>query len=218
MKNVYKTRLIIAIIVLLLAILGIYGVFYSVKIFDIQILPLVQRVIVDFSIFALSLLIGIIILTVLFGRIYCSTICPLGIIQELTNILFWSKKRKNKYIKSYPIKYFILAISLGILFGGSATFIRYIEPYSYFGSAFTFSIVGIIALLSIIILTFFKNRFFCTNICPVGTILGLISKFSRNKIYIEKINVFLFLAEIVRINVLLDVSIQKIKQLIMKPV
>ncbi|HIS88706.1 TPA: 4Fe-4S binding protein [Candidatus Avigastranaerophilus faecigallinarum] len=186
MKKVYKTRLIIAIVVLLLAILGIYGVFYSVKFFDIQILPLVQRVIVDFSILALSLLIGIIILTVLFGRIYCSTICPLGIIQELMSILFFGKKRKNKYIKSYPIKYFILAISLGILFGGSATFIRYIEPYSYFGSALTFSIVGIIALLGIIILTFFKNRFFCTNICPAGTILGLISKFSRNKIYIEK--------------------------------
>ena len=188
MKKVYKTRLIIAIVVLLLAILGISGTFYSVKIFDIQILPLVQRVIVDFSIFALSLLIGIIILTVLFGRIYCSTICPLGIIQELISILFFDKKRKNKYTKSYPIKYFILAISLGILFGGSATFIRYIEPYSYFGSAFTFSILGIIALLGIIILTFFKNRFFCTNICPSGTILGIISKFSRNKIYIEKNN------------------------------
>ncbi len=89
MKKVYKTRLIIAIIVLLLAILGIYGVFYSVEIFDIQILPLLQRCIVDFSIIALSLLTGIIILTVLFGRIYCSVICPLGIIQELISILFF---------------------------------------------------------------------------------------------------------------------------------
>ena len=186
MKKIYKARLIIAIIVLLLAILGIYGAFYSVKIFDFQILPLVQRVIVDFSILALSFLVGIIILTVLFGRIYCSTICPLGIIQEFISILFFDKKRKNKYIPNYPIKYFILAISLGILLGGSAIFIRYIEPYTYFGSAFTFSIFGIIALLGIIILTFFKNRFFCTNLCPAGTMLGLISKFSRNKIYIEK--------------------------------
>ncbi len=186
MKKVYKTRLIIAIVVLFLTILGIYGVFYSVTIFDIQILPLVQRVIIDFSILALSLLTGIIILTVLFGRIYCSLLCPLGIIQELAGMFFFRGKRKNKYTKNYPIKYFILAISLGILFGGSAIFIRYIEPYTYFGSAFTFSIVGIIALLGIIILTFFKNSFFCTNICPAGTILGLISKFSRNKIYIEK--------------------------------
>ena len=126
MKKVYKTRLIIAIVVLFLTILGIYGVFYSVTIFDIQILPLLQRCIIDFSILALSLFTGIIILTVLFGRIYCSLLCPLGIIQELAGMFFFRVKRKNKYTKNYPIKYFILAISLGILLGGSALFIRYI--------------------------------------------------------------------------------------------
>ena len=41
MKKVYKTRLIIAIVVLLLAILGIYGVFFFLLFFDIQILLLV---------------------------------------------------------------------------------------------------------------------------------------------------------------------------------
>lgn len=100
--------------------------------------------------------------------------------------LFFRGKRKNKYTKNYPIKYFIAAITLGILAGGSAIAIRYIEPYTYFGSAFTLSITGLSAIAVILILTFFNNRFFCTNICPAGTILGLISKFSFNKIYIDK--------------------------------
>lgn len=186
MKHIYKIRFSIAIISLLLAIAGICGIFYFLKIFDIQFLPVLQRVFIDFSITALLLLLGIIILTLIFGRLYCSLLCPLGIIQEIAGNLFFRGKRKNKYTKNYPIKYFIAAIALGILAGGSAIAIRYIEPYTYFGSAFTLSITGLSAVAVILILTFFKNRFFCTNICPAGTILGLISKFSFNKIYIDK--------------------------------
>jgi Fe-S-cluster-containing hydrogenase component 2 len=48
------------------------------------------------------------------------------------------------------------------------------------------SAIGIIAAAAIIIAVFMKDRFFCTNICPVGTFLGLISKFSVNKIYLQK--------------------------------
>lgn len=186
MKHLYKIRFSIAIISLLLAIAGICGLFYSIKIFDIQLLPLLQRVFIDFSVTALILILAIIILTALFGRLYCSLLCPLGIIQEIAGNIFFRGKRKNKHIKNYPIKYFIAAVTLGILAGGSAIAVRYIEPYTYFGSAFTLSIVGLSAVVVILVLTFCKNRFFCTNICPAGTILGLISKFSLNKIYIEE--------------------------------
>lgn len=196
MKHIYKIRFSIAIIFLLLAIAGICGVFYPVKIFDIQILPVLQRVFIDFSVIALILLLGIVILTIIFGRLYCSLMCPLGIIQEIAGIIFFRGKRKNKYTKNYPVKYFIAAITLGILAGGSAIALRYIEPYTYFGSAFTLSVTGLSAIVVILILTFFKNRFFCVNICPAGTILGLISKFSLNKIYIKKI--FVYLAECVK--------------------
>lgn len=68
----------------------------------------------------------------------------------------------------------------------SACLIRYIEPYTYFASAFALGTLGLCAIVAVIVLTFFKNRFFCTNICPVGALLGLISKLSLNKIYIQK--------------------------------
>lgn len=145
MKHIYKIRFSIAIISLLLAIAGICGIFYYLKIFDIQFLPVLQRVFIDFSITALLLLLGIIILTLIFGRLYCSLLCPLGFIQEIAGNLFFRGKRKNKYTKNYPIKYFIAAITLGFLAGGSAITIRYIEPYTYFGSAFTLSITGLSA-------------------------------------------------------------------------
>lgn len=197
MKKAYGIRLAAAVVILLSAIAGICGIFYPVKVFDVQFLPLLQRVFIDFSISAILLLAGVILLTLLFGRFYCSTLCPFGIIQELAALLFFRGKergknggknrgRKNKPTANYPVKYFIAAVVLGALTGGSALLLRYIEPYTYFGSAFTISTVGLAGILLVILLTGFKNRFFCTNICPAGAMLGLISKISLNKIYIDK--------------------------------
>lgn len=50
-------------------------------------------------------------------------------------------------------------------------------------AVFIFAILGALGLFYPVKL---KNRFFCTNICPVGALLGLISKLSMNKIYIQK--------------------------------
>ena len=183
MKKLYKIRLIIAGIIGILSILAFCGVIYPVKILDIQFVALLQRSIIDFSWIALGLFIGIIIITLLFGRLYCSTICPFGILQEFAALLF---RRKNSLQKNFKFKYIIAALTFGALLGGSALFIRYIDPYTIFGSAFSLSLFGLIFTLVILALVFFKNRWFCTNICPIGTVLGLISKISLNKIHFDK--------------------------------
>ncbi len=180
----YKIRFSIAIIVFIIAILGILGIFYPLPFFDIQIAPLLQRAIVDFTVIGAVTLAIMLILTLLFGRMYCSLICPFGIFQEL--IALFRGEGNEETRKNLPFKYFITAITFGAMLGGSALLIRHIEPYTYFGSAFTLSVIGIIAVIAVIVLTVFKNRYFCTNICPVGCILGLISKFSLLKIYIDE--------------------------------
>ncbi len=184
MKNTYKIRLAIALIVFIFAVFGICGVFYPVKIFDLQFAPLLQRTMIDFSVIAVVLLSGILLLTLLFGRFYCSLICPYGILQEFLALIF---KKKNKTRKNLSIKYFISAVVFGLLIGSSAIAVRYFDPYTLFGSAFSLSIIGIIITILILTLVFFKNRYFCTNICPVGAILGILSKISLNKIYISDI-------------------------------
>ncbi len=183
MKHLYKIRFSIALIIFVLAIAGITGLFYPVKLFDIQFAPLLQRVFADFSIIAAAILTFILLLTLLGGRFYCSLLCPFGILQEIAALIF---RQKNKAVKNLPIKYFIAAVVFGILAGGSAIAIRYFEPYTYFGSAFSLALLGIIALITVIILVFFRNRIFCTNICPVGALLGLLSKISLNKLFIRQ--------------------------------
>ncbi len=183
MKNIlYKIRLVISIIVLILSVLAVCGVFYPVKLFDLQFAPLVQRVLVDFSVISVILLVIVVLMTLIFGRIYCSLLCPFGIFQDLIGLI---RGETGEFRPNLPFKYFIAAITFGAMIGGSAIIIRYIEPYTYFGSAISLSIIGLVALVVVGILAIFKKRLFCTDICPVGAVLGLISKISLLKMHIN---------------------------------
>ena len=170
----------------------------------------------------------ILALTFLFGRVYCSTICPLGTLQDF--FAFLSRKiKKKKYFsktKSYKIlRYSFLGLTILSLILGSMIFINLLDPYSNFGRIITLLLkpsvifvnnfaasiliqnriffinpVGIFyptIYLLLFPLTFFsfvaylslkKGRLFCNTVCPVGTLLGILSKYSLLKIDIEKEN------------------------------
>lgn len=175
-------RAILALFVAVLAVGGIFGLFYPLKIFDIQLVPLLQRSLVNFSWFVLILLLGLMVLALVFGRVYCSVLCPLGLLQEAMMIIF---RRKNTMHKNLPYKYFIAAVAFGVLIGGSALVVRWIDPYTLFGSAAIGAAIGLGALILLAVLVWFKGRWFCSNICPVGAVLGLIAKRALVKVYID---------------------------------
>ena len=50
---------------------------------------------------SVGILLFLIVLTLLFGRIYCSTICPMGILQDIIARLSKSTSKKNKIHGSY---------------------------------------------------------------------------------------------------------------------
>lgn len=185
----------------------------------------------SFSVLPLLLLI---VITLLFGRIYCSVLCPLGIEQDfvawLSKLLLKVFKRNKKYSYSKPktaLRWSIFgtfAISLIVSF----TFIvGILDPYAQFGriathlfkpvylflnniladyfeytedyyilpvkitiiSTFSF-VIAVVSFLVTTVLAALYGRTYCNTICPVGTLLGLLSKFSLLKINIndEKCN------------------------------
>ena len=81
---------------------------------------------------------GLIILTLLFGRVYCSVICPLGVMQD---IISWSRgklKKKNKFRFGYSpaknwLRYGMLAIFIIALFLGIHSLVALVAPYSAYG-------------------------------------------------------------------------------------
>ena len=173
----------LAVVVGIMAVLAFAGLFYPIQVFDVQLTALLQRVLVDFSLFAAVLLAALLIISLLFGRIYCSMLCPLGLYQEFLMLLF---RRRVPVQKNRPYKYFLAAVVFGALIGGTAFLVKLIDPYTLFGSAASGAWLGLGVLLALAVLVWFRGRLFCSNICPVGVVLGLISKHALKQIYIEK--------------------------------
>ena len=164
------------------------------------------------------------VLTLLFGRVYCSVICPLGVMQDM---FAWLGKRAKKNRYSYSpakswLRYGMLVVFIASLVMGGGVLAKLLAPYSAYGriannllaplwqwgnnglaylaeqagsyafyetevwikSGVTLG-VAIITLLIIGALAWRGGRTWCNTICPVGTVLGVISRFSWLKPVID---------------------------------
>ena len=82
-----------------------------------------------------AVIIVLILLTLIFGRIYCSVICPLGVFQDVISHIH-SLKKKNRFTLKKEIKWlrygvwvlFIVAMIIGI-----NSFVALLAPYSSWG-------------------------------------------------------------------------------------
>lgn len=168
---------------------------------------------------------GLAVLTFLFGRIYCSIICPLGVMQDVFGWL-GKKSKKNRYTfsKEYKwLRYGLLAIFIAGCLAGVGTIIELLAPYSAFGRICTMLLqplwmlgnnalasiaehyesyafygvdvwmkslpvffIALLTLIIIAILAWRNGRTYCNTICPVGTVLSFISRFSLLKIHFDE--------------------------------
>jgi ferredoxin len=81
---------------------------------------------------------AVFILTLLAGRVYCSTICPLGTLQDLVihlaDRLGKPRKIKFRYQKPHDVlRYGLLALTAGLFLSGSALALTLLDPFSNFG-------------------------------------------------------------------------------------
>ena len=76
---------------------------------------------------------ALVVLTLVFGRIYCSVICPLGILQDLLARL---RRKKNKYSYSKEVRwlrYPVLVVFIVAAVAGVGSLFQLLAPYSSFG-------------------------------------------------------------------------------------
>lgn len=168
----------------------------------------------------------VLVITFLLGRIYCSSICPLGTLQDIISriAIFFKKNKYFSMLNDFKLlKYSILTLTLVSLFSGSLVLLNLLDPFSLSGKIFSnifrlilipvnniaaitleqFNIYKIypievkaLSWLAIVfsgsvlfiigVISFSKGRLFCNTICPVGTLLGLTSRFSLYKITIDQ--------------------------------
>lgn len=103
------------------------------KLLHIQLLPAVLGGM--FGIVAVLL-----IMTYLFGRIYCSVICPAGVLQDIINRIYCIGKKKKKGARRFSyhkpmnwLRYGILALTIITTLLGFSGLCLLLDPYSNFG-------------------------------------------------------------------------------------
>jgi polyferredoxin len=135
-----------------------------------------------------------------FGKSFCSWLCPVGFISELVGDFgekIWKKlfKRRvklHKYV-DYPlrsIKYLLLAffiyaifsmttVSMAYFLGGPYNISADIKMWYFFAhiSQFSLIVIGVMFFISV-----FIRNFWCRYLCPYGALLGVVSLLSPNKI------------------------------------
>ncbi len=169
---------------------------------------------------------ALVILTLLVGRVYCSVICPLGVMQDVISWINSRRKGKKRRFSYSPAKtwlrYGVLALFVVALIAGIGSVAALLAPYSSYGriannlfapiygwgnnllayfaeradsyafyhtdvwlkSLLTF-IIAAVTFVTIAVLAWRNGRTYCNTICPVGTVLGFLSRYSLLKVRID---------------------------------
>ena len=167
----------------------------------------------------------LVVLTLVFGRIYCSIICPLGILQD---IFGWLGKKAKKHRYTYSkalwwLRYSMLGIFLVALVAQIGFLMQLLAPYSAFGRIMTMIfqpiwkvgnnmlasfaesmdsyafysvdvwlksmpvlIIAVLTFATLFLLAWRNGRTYCNTICPVGTVLSFLARFSFLKVNFNK--------------------------------
>lgn len=167
---------------------------------------------------------ALLLLTLLFGRVYCSVICPLGVYQDVISHLA-ARRKRNRFRYSPALswlRYGVFAVFVVCLLAGVNAVVSLLAPYSSWGRiasnllapfyawgnnllanwaehvdsyAFYSTEVwlksGIVlgtALLTVTVISILAwrgGRTYCNTVCPVGTLLGFVSRYSLFRVRID---------------------------------
>ena len=166
----------------------------------------------------------LVVLTLVFGRIYCSVICPLGVMQDVISRLH-GIRNKNRFTYSKEkrwLRYGVLVVFVASALAGVNAVVSLLAPYSSYGriasslmkpvyeagnnvlaaiaehlDSYAFYsvdiwmkslptlIVASVTLVVIAVLAWRGGRTYCNTVCPVGTILSFLARFSWLKVRID---------------------------------
>ncbi len=140
--------------------------------------PLLVRTVLVFSAGALLALLALALLTFLFGRFYCSVLCPLGVFQDLVAFVSLRKFRHANPPALGFLRFLLAGLVVGSAAAGTAAGVQlFFGPYALAGrSVVTFAAGGAATFAVFVALVLWKGRVWCASVCPVGALLGLLSR------------------------------------------
>ncbi|MBI4977806.1 MAG: 4Fe-4S binding protein [Spirochaetes bacterium] len=166
----------------------------------------------------LIILIVITAVTLVFGRIYCSVLCPFGILMDIARFIARRfRKQRYRFHRISPVRYVIAIIYALAFAGGLSAVVTLLDPFSVFTrttaitvqpalamthnalashidrniiaphpSALIAALAAGLVLVAGIVLAVWRGRLYCSLICPVGTLLGVVSRISLFRIIVDE--------------------------------
>ena len=138
-------------------------------------------------IFGVLILGLLLILTLVLGRIFCSSLCPLGALQELAYFAPVPKARPRWKKLLYAARFVFFAIVVVAALFLSVSALAYLGAVDLFLLSFS---LGSLVMLTLLVASLFFYRPFCRILCPFGALLSLagmgsLFKLRRNPSCIE---------------------------------
>jgi len=150
---------------------------------------------------------AILLISLVFGKAFCSWLCPVGFLSELIGDFgerVWKKLFKRKLtlpkyidIPLRSLKYLLLGFFIYAIFFlmTDAAIITFLDsPYNLVADLKMFNFFAelsgfaLTALTVLFVLSIFIRNFWCRYLCPYGALLGLFSFLSPNKIVRNKVS------------------------------
>jgi polyferredoxin len=133
----------------------------------------------------LAVVAGLIVLAAVLGRVFCGWICPLGGLIEATDFLLSPLRKRNplalrgfpkrKALIRYPVSLLLLGVVLISVFT-SAPVLQFLHPNVWIIRIVSLTTVGLVFLGLLILFSLFARRLWCTYLCPLGALYGLLAR------------------------------------------
>ena len=135
-----------------------------------------------------------IVATLTLGRIYCSTACPMGALIDAVERIRKIFDRRGYHYRSPWIsgRYAVMVAVMLCVLLGFVSVAALIDPYSAFTRLIAVpaaavragaigllsAAVAVVTLVAVVALSWRKGRFLCNTLCPVGSGLSILSRYS----------------------------------------
>ena len=141
-----------------------------------------------------GVMIALVLLTLLLGRVYCSVVCPYGVLAVFIVALVAGVVSLTALIAPYSAYGRIISNLLTPLYqwGNNvlALWAERVDSYAFYSvdvwmKGLSTFVVAVGTVIVLFILAWRGGRTYCNTICPVGTVLGLLSRYSYFKPVID---------------------------------
>lgn len=177
-----------------------------------------ERIQLTMAVMSMSMFIFVVwlIITLVFGRVYCSSVCPMGTLQDIAARAVRLDRRKPRHYRySRPqnqLRYIMLVAMMVCLMGQYYVASSVIDPYGAYSricasvfapaagldtpmwsatstrvavATWASTLLAAVTLAAVTVTAARRGRLACNTICPVGTTLGLVSRFAIFQIDID---------------------------------